>query len=123
MTFNAVFPIVGVGIAWGLRILSRWMDRGYALCNNKEQPTRSKTINQYLSVMSGDVYEMHYMYASVLNICFVTLMYGYFLPKLYPIAAFSFLVLYLTEKAQLYYVYRMPPSYNELLSEAVITTL
>jgi hypothetical protein len=73
--------------------------------------------------MSGDFYEMHYMYASILNICFVTLMYGFFLPYLFPIAAFSFALLYVTEKAQLYYTYRMPPSYNERLSEAAITTL
>lgn len=49
---------------------------------------------------------MHYMYSAVLNICFVTLMYGYFLPILFPYAAFALAFLYLTEKAQLYYVYR-----------------
>lgn len=65
---------------------------------------------------------MHYKYASILNIIFVTFMYGYCLPYLFPLAAFAMLVLYTSEKACLYYVYRKPPSYDSQLSAAVIAT-
>lgn len=58
-----------------------------------------------------------------MNICFVTLMFGLGLPVLFPIAVVSFAVLYLLEKAMLYYVYQMPPMYDERLSDSVINKL
>jgi hypothetical protein len=41
-----------------------------------------------------------------MNICFVTMMYGFGIPVLYPIAVYAMVVLYLSEKALLYYSYR-----------------
>ena len=45
------------------------------------------------------------IYSRVLTIVFVTFMYGFGLPILYPIAALSLLLLYATEKANLYWGY------------------
>lgn len=66
---------------------------------------------------------MHFKYASIMNICFVTLMYGFGIPLLYPIAVYAMVVLYLSEKALLYYSYRQPPAYDERLSNMVARTL
>ena len=63
---------------------------------------------------------MHYKYSTVLNIVFVTFMYGFGMPMLFPIACASFVVLYFQEKLMLYYGYRLPPMYDERLSESVI---
>jgi hypothetical protein len=37
---------------------------------------------------------MHYKYSTLMNIVFVTFMYGFGMPTLFPIACFSFIVLY-----------------------------
>jgi len=63
---------------------------------------------------------MHFKYAAILNICYVTLLYGVGMPILYPVAVFALIVLYLSEKACLYYSYRIPPTYDEQLSNSVI---
>lgn len=69
---------------------------------------------------AGPVYLMHYKYSTILNVCFVTFMYGFGLPILFPVAILSFVVLYFVEKTMLYYSYRMPPMYDEKQSEMVI---
>lgn len=50
-------------------------------------------------------------------------MYGFGCPILFPIAAFSFLVLYLCERSMLFYAYRLPPMYDHRLSESVLSKL
>lgn len=51
------------------------------------------------------------------------MMYGVGLPILFPIAAFSFLILYMVEKTMIYYAYRQPPMYDEKLNNNVLTIL
>ena len=63
---------------------------------------------------------MHFKYSSLLNIVFVTFMYGFGIPLLFPVAGIAILILYLVEKTMLYYAYRMPPMYDEKLAESVI---
>lgn len=59
---------------------------------------------------------MHFKYAALLNIVFVTMMYGFGIPILFPIGALAIIILYLVEKTMLYYAYRLPPMYDERLS-------
>ena len=66
---------------------------------------------------------MHFKYSGFLNIVFVTMTYGFGMPILFPVAAFAIFVLYLVEKTLLYYVYRLPPMYDERLSQSVINIL
>jgi len=63
---------------------------------------------------------MHFKYAAILNIVFVTFTFGFGIPILYPIAAIAMLILYLVEKTMLYYSYRLPPMYDERLSQSVL---
>ena len=66
---------------------------------------------------------MHYKYSSIMNITFITMMFGAGLPILFPIAAASLTVFFLLEKFMLYYVYRQPPAYDEKLNNSVLTNL
>ena len=68
----------------------------------------------------GPEFEVHFRFANILNIIFVTMMYGTALPILFPIAAMSFLVIYIKEVYMLYYVYKAPPTYDEKLNEQVV---
>jgi hypothetical protein len=63
---------------------------------------------------------MHFKYSGILNIVYVTLMYGIGLPYLFPAAVYALVVLYISEKGMLYYSYRQPPSYDQRLSNYVI---
>jgi len=51
------------------------------------------------------------------------MMFGAGCPILFPIAAFSLLVLYLIENYMLYYVYKNPPAYDQSLNQSVLVNL
>ena len=59
----------------------------------------------------------------IMNIAFITMMYGTGLPILFPIACFSFLVMNIIEVIFLFYVYKIPPAYDAKLHKSVLTQL
>lgn len=121
MIFNAYFPLIYWVGQWFLRFLKRFYDRHYSLCN--EYNTKKTAMQSYVDIYAGGVFLLHYKYSTVLNICFVTFMFGFGLPLLFPIALVSFLIMYLLEKTLLYYSYRLPPMYDQRLSEMIMGML
>lgn len=66
---------------------------------------------------------MHYKYSAMMNITFITMMFGAGIPELFPVAFQCFCVLYCLEIYMLYYVYKEPPAYDEKLNDSVLTNL
>jgi hypothetical protein len=50
-------------------------------------------------------------------------MYGLGIPILFPIALFAFITLYIMEKGMIYYSYRQPPLYDDLLNNNALNLL
>ena len=46
---------------------------------------------------------IHFKYSAILNIAFVTLMYGAGIPILFPIAVLSYIILYTVERLSVAY--------------------
>ena len=67
--------------------------------------TKTTQIYQYLDLYSGAEYIIHFKYSILLNTTYVTMMYGLGLPILFPIAAFSYFVFWVTERYQMAYTY------------------
>lgn len=63
---------------------------------------------------------MHFKYSMILNIIYVTMMYGVGMPVLFFYALVSLILLYLVEKFMLYYGYRKPPQYDVVLNKYVL---
>ena len=120
MIFSMIFPILEAFGFFGLRLLGRILDRGFS---NDPYLTKKTSVQAYVNTYSGPQYLMHFKYSALLNIIFVTMTYGFGIPILFPIAAFAILVLWLVEKTMLYYAYRLPPMYDERLSESVLSLL
>ena len=120
MIFILLWPIIEAAMFFGLRWLPRYMDQGWG---KDPYNTKLTSIQGYVDTYSGPLYLMHYKYSALLTIVFVTFTFGYGIPVLFPIAAIAILVLYLVEKTMLYYAYRLPPMYDERLSQSVIKTL
>jgi hypothetical protein len=66
---------------------------------------------------------MHFKYSSMMNVTFVTFMYGLAVPVLFPIALLSYIVLYSVEKIFITYVYKKPPMYDDKLNNAALSIL
>lgn len=119
MVFNVYYPILEVLGYWALRILFRCIDRGCKLKGD----TSSTSIQGYINIYQGPLYFMHYKYSSILTIVYITFMYGFGMPVLFPIAMLSFVVMYFVEKFMLFYGHVMPPMYDERLSNDVLSKL
>ena len=91
MWFNAWFPILESLLYYGLRLFFRILDRG---CSCDRYKTGKTSIQGYLDTYTGPVYLMHYKYSTLLNVVFVTMMYGLGMPILFPIACLSCVILY-----------------------------
>lgn len=76
-----------------------------------------------MNKFSGPLYYMHYKYSAVMNITFITLMFGPGIPILFPLAAVALAVRYLLENYMLYYVYKEPPAYDEKLNNSVLANM
>ena len=121
MLFNVYWPVMEAFVWFGYRLGFRMLDRRFKSCSDEK--TNKTTIQQYVEIYSGPVFFIHYKYSSILNITFVTMMYGVGIPVLFPIAALSMAVLYAVEKYMVYYVYRQPPMYDQQLNNNVLTLM
>ena len=120
MFFNLYYPLLEAAIYWAIRAQGRCRDRG---CRFSGRTTKQTSIQAYMNVYSGPVYFMHYKYSSIMTNVFITFMYGYGMPILFPVACASFIVLYVVEKWLLFYGYKLPPMYDERLSQDVLNKL
>jgi hypothetical protein len=59
----------------------------------------------------------------MMNITFVTLMYGLGVPLLFPIAALAYFILYSLERILTAYFYQLPPTFDDKLTKNSMNTL
>jgi hypothetical protein len=117
MFLNIYMPVIEMIGNYFVRTLLRVWDKRFG-CSADH--TKKRTIIAYIQLYAGPVYAIHYKYSSILNIMFVTLLYGPGMPDLFPLAFFSLMILYIVEKGMLYYGYREPPQYSEMLNNSVL---
>ena len=85
--------------------------------------TKKTSLAEYIELYSGINHMVHYGYSTMLVIVFVTFMFGFGIPVLFPIATASLFVLYRVEKYMMYYFYKQPPMYEEKITEQILSTL
>jgi hypothetical protein len=64
---------------------------------------------------AGPEYLMHFKYAALICMIYVTFLYGLFIPIMFPITLFGIFNTYITEKLGLIYLYRKPPMFDDSL--------
>jgi len=90
MIINALFPLCEIFMNYGPLWLARKLDGG----NKDSYNTKCSNMQRYVDIYSGPVYQIHFKYSGIMNVTFVTMMYGIGMPILFPIAAFSYFMLY-----------------------------
>ena len=76
--------------------LKRKLDRKFGPKDSKV--TKKNTMAQYRDLYSGALYVIHFRQSFLLNIVYVTMMYGVGMPILFPVAAFNFMNQYICER-------------------------
>ena len=84
---NSILPYIGVVKGWIIPALKRKMDRSFG---TDVYQTKKTSMALYKALYSGPNYVIHFKYSGILNITFITMMYGAGLPILFPLAAFNF---------------------------------
>lgn len=60
------------------------------LDNKDPYKTKKTSMAAFKALWSGGDYVIHFKYSQVLNVTFISMMYGIGMPLLFPIAAFNF---------------------------------
>lgn len=114
MIINSIFPSIEFGIAYTKLWLFRKMDRKWG---TNEYNTKKTNIQQYVDLYSGPELLIHFKYSGILNVTFVTMMYGLGCPILFPIAAWTYFHLYSLERLLTAYFYQLPPTFDDQMTK------
>jgi len=120
MVFTSGFPILEYLLFMLERVFSRVRDRAlHGFCGTKVV-TKRTTISAYLNYHQAPTFPIHFKYSFMMNIVFVSFMYGAGIPLLFVIALVSFALFYCVERLILVYVAEHTRSYEETLNESTI---
>ena len=90
--FSLLFWTVYLKLVPGLR---RCWDRSCS-CNKKN--TKKKTLKAYIDLYMGSYYDIDYSYTEIINVLFVSFLFGTVLPIIYLISIFHLLLLFWKDK-------------------------
>lgn len=96
MFINSIMPYVTLCTSFAIPAIKRRLSDG----NDpyKDKKTKVTSMAQFKTLWSGADYVIHFKFANVLNVVYVSMMYGAGMPILFPIAAFNFLNQYICER-------------------------
>lgn len=92
MLINSVVPFVLILFIEFYQRLKIYRDNG-----GHRGVTKLKSVDEYLSLYGGQEFEIHYRYSNMMNIIYVTMVYGAAMPLLFLIALLSFSILYVQD--------------------------
>lgn len=75
---------------------------------------------QYIDTYGGPKYKIHFKYGAIMNLVFMTMMFGAGMPILFPIAFVSLILFYFSETYMIFYFYQTPPTFDENLNISVL---
>lgn len=95
MFINSVMPFVNLVVAFAVPTLKRLLDNGFSWNPYK---TKKTSIQNFKAVYTGAEYLIHFKYSDMLNVCYITMMYGLGMPILFPLAAATLISQWLSER-------------------------
>lgn len=101
---------IGVGVPWAKQLIDSKFSRNPYV-------TRSTSLSKYKAIYGGPEYLVHFKYSEMLNIVFVTMLYGLGMPILFPISALALFMAYVSERFSLAFISRQPPAMDDALTK------
>jgi hypothetical protein len=102
MMINVAWPIIEFLIWFNVRFIKRCFDKRWSFSTSK---THCENSSEYYELYKGPQYFIHYKYSFIMNIVFITFMFGAGMPILFPIAFVALSVLYVMERLLIAYSY------------------
>jgi hypothetical protein len=92
MIINGLFPLAEFPMAYPKLWIARKLDTDWT---DDSYKTKKSNMQTYIDIYSGPEYLIHFKYSHIMNVIFVTMMYGLGVPVLFLVAVLSYLVLYI----------------------------
>lgn len=109
MFINSIKPYIELTVASNLPKVMRFLD------NKDPYKTKKTSIAQFKKLWYGGTYLIHAKQSDVLNIIYITMLYGIGMPILFVFASFNFLNQWICERYVIAYHMRLPPSMDDTL--------
>jgi hypothetical protein len=120
MLINSILPYVGLTTSYLIPKIKRKLDQKFS---NDPYKTKKTSMGAYKDLYSGSDYVIHFKYSGILNIVYITMMYGVGMPILFPIAAFNFINQYICERIIVAYFMKQPPALDDKLTKNALDML
>lgn len=118
MFINAfVLPWIGLITAKVVPLIKRKRNGGSAY------NTKSTSMAAFKAIWSGGEYVIHFKYSGMLNIAYVTMLYGMGMPALFPIAAVNYFNQYVAERMVVAWHMKAPATLDDQLTQSCIENL
>lgn len=126
MIINSIMPYITLTTTILIPKMKRFMDKcGVKKPKKKKSKkpgmggidyrTKKTSMAAYKALYSGGDYIIDFKYSNVLNIIYITMMYGIGMPILFPVAVFNFLNQYICERIMVAYYMKQPPALDDLM--------
>ena len=106
-------PVVGVCVGIAVPYAKQMLNSKFT---GDKYVTKSTSMINYKQKYGGKEYLIHFKYSEMLNITFVTMMYGLGIPLMFPIAALGLFMTHICEKIFLAYIAIQPPAMDDALT-------
>lgn len=113
MLINSILPYVGLTTGFLIPMIKRGLDRKFS---GNPYKTKKTSMAAYKDLYSGADYVIHFKYSGVLNIVYITMMYGMGMPILFVLAAFNFFNQWVCERIVVAYQVKLPPALDDKLT-------
>jgi len=120
MLINSILPYVGLVTGFVIPKLKRMLDSKFS---GDPYKTKKTAMAGYKDLYSGAEYVIHFKYSGVLNIVYITMMYGMGMPILFVLAAFNFFNQWVCERIIVAYQMKLPPALDDKLTVNCIRML
>lgn len=85
--------------------------------------TKKTSMAQHKALWSGGDYIIHFKYSAILNISYITMLYGMGMPALFPCAALNFFNQYMVERIIVAWYMKAPAAMDDSLTRNCISKL
>lgn len=120
MLINSILPYVGLVTGFMIPYAKRLLDSKFT---GNPYKTKKTSMAQYKDLYCGADYVIHFKYSGVLNIVYITMMYGMGMPILFVLAAFNFFNQWVCERIIVAYQVKLPPALDDKLTINCINML
>ena len=113
MIINSMLPYAGLVQGFVVPRMMQYLDNGFS---GNPYKTKKTSVAAYKDLYSGAFYILHFKHALLLNIAFITMLYGMSMPLLFPIGAFNYFNQWVCERIIVAYQMRLPPALDDKLT-------